>query len=182
MQHAEMNSTSENLINHLKELESKLIDFLKKYSGVKRTLFPGDGRVSARGNYSFDKLDSIAIPFQDFLYKEFNKIFELIFVLILDSPQEYITDFLKQKGQIEEYICQDQRTWAKNIDEVILESSESIKVISKIVSDIFPKSKSQPILVVDTNSLYAKPEIEKWSFHEFSKFEIAITPSVLYKV
>ena len=174
-----MRTVAENIIDELTQKREELVDFLSSYSRVKQTIFPGDAFFSAKGNHSYEKLDSKAVFIQDKLYKSFNKVFEIIEILLSESSQEHLKNFDKEKKVIIESILQNSRTWSKTINEVIDKCSESINKICSIITNIYSSKNNKPILVVDTNSLYTNTEIEKWSFEEFENFEIVITPSVL---
>lgn len=174
-----MNTVTENITEHLIALEKRFISFLTEHSDIKRTTFPGDAFISLSGDYSFVDLNNEAISTQDRLYKDFCRVFDIIRVLISDSPKAHLKKFDKNQKVIEGYVLQTGMTWSKSIEEVKQKSQKAIKEIIELITSLFPKSTEKPILVVDTNSLYQLPDIESWSFEEFSKFELVITPSVL---
>lgn len=179
MQHVKMRTVAENIINELTQKKEELIDFLSSHSRVKQTIFSGDAFFSVKGNHSYEKLDSKAVYTQDKLFKSFNKVFEIIEILLSESSKEHVNNFNKEKKIILESILQNSLTWSKTICEVIENCTKSINKICSIVINIYSSKNDEPILVVDTNSLYINTELEKWSFETFEKFEIVITPSVL---
>lgn len=174
-----MKTVTKNIVEHLTSLEDRLINFLSDHSGIKRTFLPGDAIISVSGDYSFLKLSNDAVSIQDKLYKDFNKVFDIIKVLISDSPKIHIKTFDENQKTIERFILQSEMTWSKSISEAIDKSRIATKEIIKLITNLFPYSTEKTLLVVDTNSLYQLPDIECWSFSEFIKFEMIITPSVL---
>ncbi|MFO7789184.1 MAG: PIN domain-containing protein [Bacteroidales bacterium] len=173
-----MNTAIENIVDNLEKLEKRLLDFLSAHSDVKRTDY-ADDVLSLSGDYTFIKLKPEAIPVQDRLYKDFNQVFNIINVLISDSPSNRLKKFKKNRNILDQCILQTGMMPLKSIEDVKATSKNAIHEIIQLITCIFPKSLEKPILVVDTNSLYQLPEIEKWTFSDFSKFELIITPSVL---
>jgi hypothetical protein len=174
-----MKTGSENIINSINQLESRLLDFLKTFSGIEQVIQPGDNIFFTSGNNAFKKLDSEAISIQDIIYKDYIHLCSVIEVLLADSTSTLISEFNNQRKEIEQIITQNKMTWSESIQDVINEMSTSFNKIISIISDLFPKVSEMPMLVVDTNSLYYNDNIEDWSFSEFNSFEIIITPSVL---
>lgn len=174
-----METVADKIIEDLSQKEEELKDFLSMYSDVRQTIFPNDSFFSMSGNHSFEKLEPKGIPIQDRLFKSFNIVFELIEVLLSESSQEHLKNFRQEQSTILQCILQNNRTWAKSIEEVIGNCSQSIKKISSLISSLYSGKIDVPILVVDTNALYSNIELENWHFEMFEKFEIVITPSVL---
>ncbi|MEB2782576.1 PIN domain-containing protein [Algoriphagus sp. C2-6-M1] len=174
-----MKSFAKNITEKLKQLELKYSVFLSNHSKIKRIVFPNDGIFSGRGDYSYEGLKNEAISIQDRLYKDFCKVFEIIEVLISDSSKEHIRAFKSNKTFIENSLLQNDMTFYKSIEEVEENGVKAIEDIIELILSLYPKTIVKPILVVDTNSLYQKHEIEDWTFDDFNEFEIIITPSVL---
>lgn len=174
-----MKTLGEKLIEDLYILTSKLSDFLIKYTRIKRSIYPEDNFLSVRGNYSCEHLPKIAIPTQNELYISYNKIFDIIEVLLADSVDSFQKEFKTQKAEILLRVVQDGYTFDKDITDAQQEVERSCKLICEILSKLFPKTTETPIIIADTNSLYISPNIEEWNFDNFNEFELIITPSVL---
>ncbi len=63
----------------------QLLDFLNKYTVVKRSIYPEDNFFSVRGDYSYEALPREFISIQNLLYNSYKRIFDIIEVLIADS-------------------------------------------------------------------------------------------------
>jgi hypothetical protein len=174
-----MRTVAENIIDELAQKKGELIDFLSSHTRVKQTIFPDDNFISVKGNYSYEKLNSEAVHLQDKLFKSFNKVFEIIEVLLSESPKEHLMNVNHEKKVILDSILQNERTGSKTIYEVIEKCTKSINRMCSTITNLFPSRHYEPILVVDTNALYTNTELENWNFENFEKFEIVITPSVL---
>lgn len=174
-----METTIQKTISRLIELKEQLILLLSVHSGIERTIFPGDGFISMDGDYSFVKLSAEAIPLQDLIFKDFNRVFNIIEALIIDSTKNHKNEIEKNRKRIERYILQDRRTWEKNTGEAINNLKKAFNEISSILNQLFPNNSPKPIIIPDTNALYNNFEIENWTFRDFTTFTIIITPSVL---
>ncbi len=174
-----MKTAIQKIKDDLYEFKTELIEFLKNYSGVKQTIFRGDGFFSMAGNFSFDKLPEEAITVQDKLFKEFNKLVEIINILLINSTKENIRKFKDSRMPILANINQDSLTWNKSIEAVISDCVEKVDEIVKMLELIYPNNIEKPILIPDTNAFYHNTDIEKWRFADFDKFTIILTPSVL---
>lgn len=174
-----METITEKINIDLSSLNNELTMFIKTYSRLERIFYPGDMSFSFSGDYKFEDLNTEALPIQDQLYKKFNKIVELIEILLSDSPEKHLKEFHSETEKVFEFILQNKMTWCKNINEAVTKSSESIEKIKFILNSLFKKSDLPPLLIPDTNALYENIEIEKWKFEEMQKFDLVITPSVL---
>jgi hypothetical protein len=174
-----MNTVTDNIVNELELLEKDLRQFLTNHSGIERIIFPHDNIISASGDYSFKKLKPEAIGLQDQLYKSFNRIFNLIEILLSDSPSKHLKTLKNCRKQIERIILQNQMTWSDSVSKAIDSSAKNFIDIKELLLTLFPKSQEWPILVIDTNAFYSNTDFEKWVFSEFQRFELIITPSVL---
>ena len=174
-----METTIQKTVNRLSEIKDQIILLLSVYSKIKRTIFPGDGIISAYGNYSYEGLPTEAIPLQDKILKDFNIQFNIVESLIIDSAEQHKKEINENKKIILRSILQDHRTWNKDIHEAIETLKKCFNVIIQVLSQLYPINDPKPILIPDTNALYYNSEIEKWKFKDFNKFTIALTPSVL---
>ena len=84
-----METTRQKITNKIIELNEQLVDFLRKYSKVERSIFPGENVFISSGDCSFEKLPSEAISIQDKLFKDSNNLMDIINVLLINSPEQY---------------------------------------------------------------------------------------------
>jgi hypothetical protein len=174
-----METTIQKTVNRLSEIRDQIILLLSVYSKIKRTIFPGDGIISAYGNYSYEGLPIDAIPLQDKILKDFNIQFNIVESLIIDSAEQHKREINENKKIILRSILQDHMTWNKDIHQAIETLKKCFNVIIQLLNQLYPINDPKPILIPDTNALYYNSEIEKWKFKDFNKFTIALTPSVL---
>lgn len=174
-----METFSEKIISDLSQLHADISEYLTTHSSIKRRIFPGDSFISMSGDYGFEPLQADAIPVQDRLYKRFNRIVEIISVLLVETLEKHIDNFEQFKRKVAATICQNEFTWNKNIQEEVSALQNNFEELKSLIKNIYPESLNEPIIVPDTNALYTNTEMENWSFNEFQKFTIALTPSVL---
>jgi hypothetical protein len=172
-------TTIQKISNRLTDLNGQLSSFLVNYSNVKRIFFPGDDLISFSGDYSFEDLPSEAIVFQNKLFKDFNSQMDIIDVLVINSPSQYKNEIKDNKNRILDYILQNQMLNERGIHEVVHNANQYFQKICNILIQLFPNSNQIPLLIPDTNALYLNTEIEDWTFNDFEKFTIILTPSVL---
>jgi hypothetical protein len=174
-----METITEKINIDLAVLNDELTSFIKTHSRLRQIFFPGDMSFSTSGDSRFEDLTLDAIPVQDRLYKKFNKIVELVEMLLSDSPERHLKEFHSETENVIESILQNKMTWCKSTNEVATKSSASLEKIKDILNSLFIKSDLPPLLIPDTNALYTNIEIEKWKFDQMEKFDLIITPSVL---
>ncbi|MFX1707178.1 PIN domain-containing protein [Chitinophaga sp. CC14] len=173
-----MKSSVDKIVNDLEKIKTKINSFLTDYSSIYRSNEAGSMFIDFEGDYSFRPLVDGGQYVQDKLFKQANRIFEGIEVLLMESPEHHKTEFLRAKNYVMSVIIQQRSTWKKDIAEVIELTNEQLSHISTMLTSIF-KTTSNVILIPDTNALYAHTSIEQWDFSDFTKFKIIITPSVL---
>jgi len=174
-----MDTFSQKIINELTSLQNETTSLLSTFSRISRRIFDTDSFFSANGNFGFDTLPSEAIPVQDRLFKTFNRVSEIISILLVNSLDKHKGEFENLRSKILSTISQNNFTLNKNVQEEVIYVSNNFEDVKKLISTLYPNSISEPILIPDTNALYANVNIESWTFNDFDKFILAITPSIL---
>lgn len=174
-----MQTSSQKIINDLTTLESDVNSYLLTYSRITRKIFPHDSFISITGDYGFEPLPNEAIQIQDKLFKKFNHIVEIIGIMLAESLGRHIKEFDSARKRILATISQNEYTWNKSITDEIVVNTENFEKIKNTLRSIYSNSSNEPILIPDTNALYANLDIENWGYSDFGKFTIALTPSVL---
>ena len=174
-----METSSQKIIHDLELIHGEISEYLANYSKIVRRSNSGNGFIYLGGEYGFEQLPKEAVSIQDKLFKRFNNISQIISILLIDSVDLHIKEFETCKETITSFITQDDRTYIQNIQQVIQKTRKNFDDIKDVIINLYPNSKNDPILIPDTNALYANTEIEKWEFETFDKFIVALTPSVL---
>ncbi len=174
-----MESFSQKIVNELTSLQDETTVLLSKYSTIQRQIVDSDNFFSFDGDHVFESLQMEAIPIQNRLFKDINRLSEIISTLLFKSLEKHKSEFDDLTNRILNTVCQNTYTWNKNIQEEIDYNLKNFEEVKKIIKNLYPNFVSEPILIPDTNALYANPEIENWHFEDFDKFILALSPSVL---
>jgi hypothetical protein len=173
-----MKSSIDKIVTELEKIQTQVNSFLRDYSSIYRSNLPDSMFFNFDGDYSFNELCDGGINIQDKLYKQANRLFEGIEVLLMESPEHHKIEFLQASNYLISIIIQQKSTFNNNIEGVIQSSNERFANIANMLTSVFQIT-GNVILIPDTNALYAHPLIDQWDFPDFTKFKIIITPSVL---
>jgi len=173
-----MITSSQKVIEEFSAIQKKLIEFLKTHSILVRKVFPSDF-IFMGGDYGFQPLQAPGIVIQDQLYKKLNQQAEVVRILLSASVNNHQERLNAALEVIREYIVQKNYTYKSSLKEIIEDSNRRFDEIMATIRQLYPDTYSRPVLIPDTNALYANDDIEKWTFEAFKQFTIILTPSVL---
>ncbi|SHK47560.1 PIN domain-containing protein [Tepidibacter formicigenes] len=165
-------------------LYEQMEEFLKEHSKIYYKPVNTGGNISIIGysDYHWQKLDLEGRKIQTRLYKELNKQFELIEILMNRLPQNYIEEYKQTIKKVFEYLLQNSQIWISTIDEVVIKVKESFDKIDQLIDQLYSACEMTHVLIPDTNALLTNPNIEKWTFENIDEFEIVLLPTVLQEL
>lgn len=173
-----METTIGNIVNQLNSLQTEMSDLLLNHSIIYQIHHDDDFMVYFGSHYGYKQLQPEFVSVQDHLYKKFSLQMEINMNLLVDSSERHKQNSKKLMDNIKGILNQE-KTYSRNVQDENKKLIEYFTELKEIVENLYPVISIEPILIPDTNALYANPEIESWTFVEFDSFTLAITPIVL---
>jgi PIN domain len=173
-----METTIGNIVNQLNSLQTEMSDLLLKHSVIYQISYDDDFITHLGPKYGYRPLQPEFVSVQDRLYKRFSLQMEINTNLLADSNERHKQDSKKLIGNIKE-ILNHESTYSRTVEDENKKLVQYFTDLKTMIENLYPFISIEPILIPDTNALYANPDIESWTFEEFDSFTLAITPSVL---
>jgi len=177
-----MKTVVENINDMANEIQAKLHELLLAHSEIYEwnRNSPDDSVVviSAHGNYAYQKLSEEGRQLQSWLLENYRRFYVLLRVLLREQPKDVIKTLSKDNNVIERTIEQ-QHTWSNTVEEALKRAIDSLNEELNLLTSLYSAAEGNIILIPDINALLHNPMLEKWSFNEFPKFEIILTPTLL---
>lgn len=177
-----MKTVVENINEMADEIQEKLHELLLAHSEIyewnKRS--PDDNIVviSAHGNYAYKKLDEEGRQLQSWLLESYHHFYVLLQTLLREQPKDILRTLAEANNVIQRTIEQE-HTWSSTTEEALQRAIDSLNEELGLLTGLYSFAEGTAILIPDTNALLFNPMLEKWTFNEFPKFEIVLTPTIL---
>lgn len=129
--------------------------------------------------YRWEKLSNEGKQLQGRILKKYNRLIDMMKILIVDLPTQNLNLIEKTTPQVLEIIEQNKTLFSSSPQECLNKAIEKIDQQLKMLEGLYDPSPNTIIYVPDTNAILINPNLEKWVFEGVEGYTVVLVPVVL---
>lgn len=169
------------LLNNDAEEIKVMLGELSSYSKITKwnNNNSNSGIVIIAPPYKWGKLSDEGKQLQGRILKQYNRLTDMIKILIIDLPKQNLNFLEKTMPQVLEIIEQNKTLFSSSPQECLNKAIGKIDDQLKMLDGLYDSNPNTIIYVPDTNAILTNPNLEKWVFEEVEGYTVVLVPVVL---